>query len=183
MKGHSMIAIRHLGRAARNLGMGAAALALLTVATPAAAETPGEAANKQVVLGFYAALNEADAAGSMGSRIQSIAEQYLSAGYVQHSDMFANLPGPGSARDKLVRMFQSMSAGGAPPMPPQQTVAVMAEGDLVMLLTSRTAPNPATGQTKVSYAFNLFRVSDGKLVEHWDSASAPPGPGGPPPPG
>lgn len=183
MKSHANFASRTLGRAARTLAMGAAALAIVAVATPVSAESPTEAVNKQVVLGFYAALNEADASRTMGARIQSIAEQFLSADYIQHSDMFANLPGPGSARDKLVRMFQSMSAAGAPPMPPQQTVAVMAEADLVMILTRRMAPDPATGAEKASYTFNLFRIADGKLVEHWDSATAPPGPGGPPPPG
>jgi predicted SnoaL-like aldol condensation-catalyzing enzyme len=56
----------------------------------------------------------------------------------------------------------------------------MAEGDKVMLLTSRDQPDPATGGVKPSYIFNMFRVKDGKLVEHWDVSS---GMGGPPPSG
>jgi predicted SnoaL-like aldol condensation-catalyzing enzyme len=53
----------------------------------------------------------------------------------------------------------------------------MAEGDRVMLLTSREQRDPATGAIKPSYVFNMFRLKDGKLVEHWDVM-----PGGMPPP-
>jgi len=78
-------------------------------------------------------------------------------------------------------MFQSRPAGppaGATDTLPQRTDAVMAEGDRVMLLTSREQPDPATGALKRSYVFNMFRVKDGKLMEHWDVM--PPGVGPPP---
>jgi predicted SnoaL-like aldol condensation-catalyzing enzyme len=52
----------------------------------------------------------------------------------------------------------------------------MAEGDRVMLLTSREQPDPVSGLVKPVYVFNMFRVKDGKLVEHWDvMPGAPPG--------
>jgi predicted SnoaL-like aldol condensation-catalyzing enzyme len=144
-----------------------------------AANTPTEAANKKTVLGFYAALNEADATGSMKQRIQEIAEKFLSPEYKQHTLL---LPGPGTDREKLVRMFQSRpaapaSAPGASARSPQRTDAIMAEGDRVMLLTSREQRDTATGAMKPSYVFNMFRVKDGRLVEHWDVM-----PGGMPPP-
>ena len=154
----------------------AAGLAMAPFA--AAANTPTEAANKKVVLDFYAALNEADATNSMKERIAGIAEKYLSPQYKQHT---IDLPGPGTDREKLVKMFQGLPApapGGAAAMPRQRTDAVMAEGDRVMLLTSREQRDPATGEMKPSYVFNMFRVEDGKLVEHWDVR--PPMPLGPP---
>jgi predicted SnoaL-like aldol condensation-catalyzing enzyme len=155
----------------------------LTTASIAVAEnTPTEAANKKTVLAFYAALNAADASNSMKERIQSIAETYLSPDYKQHTLI---LPGPGTDRDKLIHLFQSRPmqppAGGAP-IPQQRTDAVMAEGDRVMLLTSRDQRDPATGELKPSYIFNMFRVQDGKLIEHWDVSPAM-GMGGPPPGG
>lgn len=154
--------------------LGLAAATLLAAASPALAQnTPAEAANKKVVLDFYQALNDAEAARATGERIQGIAEKYISPGYVQHSEMFANLPGPGSARDKLVRMFQGM-----PPMsmPPSRTLAVMAEGDRVMLLTARDMPDPATGTSKPNYIFNMFRLKDRQLLEHWSVSEMPSGP-------
>ena len=68
-------------------------LALFGASTGAvsAQDTPAEAANKDLVLGFYQALNDADAAGKTGERITDIAQKYLSPDYVQHAEAFANL--------------------------------------------------------------------------------------------
>lgn len=162
--------IRHIRKV-----VGWAVATLLSAASPAFAhDVPGEAANKKVVLDFYQALNTADATGTTKERIQGIAEKFLSPDYVQHSEAFANLPGPGTARDKLIRMFQNMPPMKASPAP--KTLAVMAEGDLVMMLTARVAPDPATGGTKSIYIFNMFRVRNNRLVEHWD-VGPPSGPG------
>jgi predicted SnoaL-like aldol condensation-catalyzing enzyme len=156
------------------------AAGLAVASSASAANTPTEAANKKIVLDFYAALNEADATNSMKQRIQDIAEKYLSPEYKQHTLI---LPGPGTDREKVVRMFQSRPprpSAETSAIPPQRTDAVMAEGDRVMLLTSRDQPDPATGELKPSYVFNMFRVKDGKLVEHWDLSPgrAPPPPSG-----
>ena len=162
---------------------------LAMASTAAAANTPTEVANKKIVMDFYAALNEADATNSMKERIPAIAEKYLSPDYKQHTLL---LPGSGTDREKLIRMFQSRPprpSAGTAVIPKPRTDAIMAEGDRVMMLTSREQPDPATGELKLSYTFNMFVVKDGKLLEHWDVAPgrAPPPPGGPgapaPPPG
>jgi predicted SnoaL-like aldol condensation-catalyzing enzyme len=160
-------------------GAGLVLAAGFATAWPAVAEnTPTEAANKKAVLDFYAALNEADATNTMTQRIRGIAEKYLSPDYKQHTLV---LPGPGTDREKLIGMFQSRPLEQTPSVSPQRTDAVMAEGDKVMLLTSREQRDPATGQVKPSYIFNMFRVKNGKLLEHWDvSPGAPPGGAGAP---
>jgi predicted SnoaL-like aldol condensation-catalyzing enzyme len=178
--------MRRASNILRLSGIGLVLAAGLALATTAAADnTPTEAANKKTVLDFYAALNEADATNTMKERIPGIAEKYLSPDYKQHTLL---LPGPGTDREKLIRMFQTRPArppAGATAIPPQRTDAVMAEGDRVMLLTSRDQRDPATGELKPSYIFNMFRVKNGKLVEHWDVSPgmAGPPPGGPPGPG
>ena len=166
-------------------GVGLILALAMAMALPAAAgNTPTEAANKKVVLDFYAALNEAGATHTMKERIPAIAEKFLSPEYQQHT-LF--LPGPGTDRERVIRMFQNRPPGpppGAAAPSVQRTDAIMAEGDRVMLLTSRDQRDPATGELKPSYVFNMFRVKDGKLVEHWDVSPGmtPPPPGVPPRP-
>lgn len=155
-------------------GVGLAVAAAVAAAVPAAAETPQEQANKQVVLGFYNALNAGDAAGTTARDFPAIAEKYIDPGYTQHSEQLKTLPGSGTDRDKLIRMFQNMpprpQGAGAPMIGPQKRVAVMAEGDLVMMLMQRDMVDPA-GVTHPNFIFNMFRVKNGKLIEHWEVSS------------
>jgi len=178
--------MRHPSNMLRLSGVALLLAAGLTMAlTAAAANTPTEAANKKTVLDFYAALNEADATNSMNERIAAIAQKYLSPDYKQHTLL---LPGSGTDREKLIKMFQSRPprpSAGAAAIPKPRTDAIMAEGDRVMMLTSREQRDPATGELKPSYTFNMFVVKDGKLLEHWDVSPGrmPPPPGDPGGPG
>ncbi len=152
---------------------------LLGSAPEALAGTPAEEANKELVLNFYAALNQAEAEGKLKERIGSIAEQYLQPDYVQHDARFAAL---GAGRGGFIKLLQQMPAmpSNAHAKAPE-TVAVMAEGDRVMLLTSRENTSGGGGPESRLYIFNMFRVQDGKLAEHWDVSPA--APAGPPAPG
>ena len=50
-------------------------------------------------------------------------------------------------------------------------VALIAERDLVVLVTMREHPHPARkGLTYTTTWFDMFRVAGGRLVEHWDAA-------------
>jgi predicted SnoaL-like aldol condensation-catalyzing enzyme len=168
-------------------GVGLVVAATAVAASPAAAETRQEQANKQVVLGFYDALNASDAAGTTARDFPAIAEKYIDPNYTQHSEQFKKLLGPGTDREKLIRMFQSMPSrppgAGAAAMPPQKRVAVMAEGDLVMMLMQRDMVD-SISVTHPNFIFNMFRVKNGKLTEHWEVSNGmrppPAGADGPP---
>ncbi len=53
-------------------------------------------------------------------------------------------------------------------------VAVVAEGDLVIVVTARTLPDPREpGKTYTTSWFDMWRIKDGKADEHWDAATLP----------
>ena len=173
--------LRHASFAAAVL---AASLAALLAATPAPSraqtavtpaadprallDAPTEAlrANKRLVLDFWREVLEA---GHLEK-----ADRYLSEGYIQHNP---NVPG---GRAGFVKFFGRF-AGPRPVAEAVQAplVAVTAEGDLVVVATVQTRPVPgAAGRTFTTTWFDMFRVADGKIVEHWDCAplQAPPAP-------
>jgi predicted SnoaL-like aldol condensation-catalyzing enzyme len=121
-------------------------------------ETAREAANKKLVLDFYAELEKPDQA----QRIAGIAERFIAPGYIQHQE------GAADGREALVKVFQNRPQGG-PPLAPAKLIAIMAEGDKVIQVTSREVPDSATGGTKPAFIWNMFRIENGQLAEHWDA--------------
>lgn len=125
-----------------------------------------ENSNKKLVLDFYAALDKADANNNMADVIDSIAETYLSDDYQQMSEEFAGIPGNGSDKEKFIAMFKHIPArpAGAPAPVKPVVESLMAEGNKVMLLTSRPSEKNTTGK---AYIFNMFTVEENKLKSHW----------------
>ena len=150
----------------RRAGFGMVLAAGLAPALPAGAAelTPVEKANQRLVLGFYAELNAADATHSMKEKAAGIIRKYLSPAYLQHSDRGISPSGNETERDQMIDFFQNQPSKPGPASPPPETVAIMADGDEVMLLTSREGPDHHKG-----YIFNMFRVKDGQLIEHWNT--------------
>ena len=149
----------------------AVALGAASLGSSSRAGTPTaqEQANMKLVADFYAALEQDYLHGNHKVRI--IAEQYLSPGYIQHMEA-ARAFGPG--REGYIHMFEQMPAV-PPPAPgvkhlPLKVLALIAQGDLVVRINSRSAG--ANDQDPI-YIFNMFRVQDGKLAEHWDGYSRP----------
>ena len=101
-----------------------------------------------------------------------MADKWLTAEYHQHN------PNVASGRDPVVKFFTSFRKPS--PVPAHMTtkvVAVIAEGDLVVVVTPRELPNPKDPTTKYTTSwFDMWRFKDGKADEHWDGAtiSAPP---------
>jgi predicted SnoaL-like aldol condensation-catalyzing enzyme len=58
-------------------------------------------------------------------------------------------------------------------MGPSTLLSITADGDKVIQVTSRTITD-SSGKANETFIFNMFRVKDGKLVEHWDAFSPEP---------
>jgi predicted SnoaL-like aldol condensation-catalyzing enzyme len=164
-------------------------VAIAMLAGAAHADTPQDKANEAAVAGFYAGLDQADAEGLQGSArlafIEKLCDQYIAPGYIQHSSM-----GGGNGREALAQMLgggmrmkmppaQAKPAG--PKMGPATVLVLAADGNYVVRISERTINGKST------LVWNMFRMEDGLLAEHWDAMSgAPEGPGagaGGPPPG
>ena len=80
------------------------------------------------------------------------AERYFSTDYIQHNPRFAN------GRDVLPGLITSLPADFR-----YEMGMMVAEGDLVMVHNRYTsiAPSPMI-------AVDIYRVRDGRIVEHWD---------------
>jgi predicted SnoaL-like aldol condensation-catalyzing enzyme len=164
----------------------------LVMSADAATYTPQEKANLKLVADFYAALDNSGARGEMKQKIRSIAEKYMAADYVQHMEAGKKF---GAGREGLIRLFEAMPAppaatpapagipptGSMPALPPARVLSLIANGDIVIRVSSRTMPAAPGADANPSYIFNMFRVQNGKLAEHWDASSG--APMGPPPAG
>ena len=101
-----------------------------------------------------------------------LADKYLTAQYIQHN------PNVASGRDGVVKYFTA--ARKPSPIPDKmktKIVAVVAEGDLVIVATPLELTSPKDPSKKYTTTwFDMWRFKDGKADEHWDGATitAPP---------
>jgi len=114
------------------------------------------AANKRLVYDMWRTVLDAQQVDE--------APKYLAQGYIQHNPL-AN-----TGLDGFMTFFRAI----AQPKPVQPTVAnfinIVAEGDKVIMATLVKYLD-SNGQPYVTTWFDMWRVKDGLLVEHWDTGS------------
>ena len=116
------------------------------------------AANKRLVYDFWREVFE-------GAHME-FADKYMAESYIQHNP---NVP---TGRAAFVEFFTKVRK----PAPVEARikaplVAVVAEGDYVVLSFAREYPDPKDPSKKYSTTwFDMFRIENGKIAEHWDPA-------------
>lgn len=102
------------------------------------------------------------------------APKFIAEGYIQHN------PTVPTGRAAMMKYFQTRCCKDIPPTIPN-LVSLVAEGDMVVLATVRNLKD-ASGQDYTSTWFDMFRIENGLIAEHWDSATKPSAPPAAPPP-
>jgi len=124
---------------------------------------PKLAANKKIAYEFYRIVLR-------GRRLDQ-AETYMHDDYMQHN------PNAETGIKGFKDFFSKL--GGPLPIPETlaDLVSIQAEGDMVTLSLLREHDDPAhPGQKYTTTWFDMFRIDNGKIAEHWDVATkaAPP---------
>ena len=126
--------------------------------------------NKQLLLDFFA---------YEGTRIGRM-ELYLAEEYVQHNPRFLAMDkftGATGNRAWVEAGNEARERGGIPLVDLggirlSNPIIVMAEDDLVTAIYKGDLPDPDNpGETYEAFAFETFRVRDGKFTEHWDQVT------------
>jgi predicted SnoaL-like aldol condensation-catalyzing enzyme len=119
---------------------------------------PKLAANKRLVYDFMREILEGDHL--------ELTDKYLAESYMQHNP---NVPtgrkGFVEYFSRFVKLQPVIDSIKAP------VVAVLAEGDLVIIsFASKLSESSDSSKTFTTTWFDMFRIENGKLAEHWDSA-------------
>jgi predicted SnoaL-like aldol condensation-catalyzing enzyme len=96
-----------------------------------------------------------------------LAQKYLAETYIQHN------PNVRTGRAAFIDFFsRNVTPKAIEPRVSAPLVAIVAEGDLVVLAFMREASDPKDPAKKYTTTwFDMFRIQGGKIAEHWDPAS------------
>jgi predicted SnoaL-like aldol condensation-catalyzing enzyme len=133
------------------------------------AMTAAERANLDMVLEWWRIVIQ-------GGRMD-LTSNYQAEDYIQHNP---NLP---TGRAAFINFFENVvgvpRAETIPAWLDPHPVVAGAKGDFVFLIFEQEAPNPEDpGNTYFHNSFEVLRIENGKVQEHWDSAqrsAVPPG--------
>ena len=91
----------------------------------------------------------------------------MAEGYIQHNP---NVP---TGRAAFIDFFsKNVAPQPIEPRVKAPLVAILADGDLVVLAFAREAVDPKDSAKKYTTTwFDMFRLEGGKIAEHWDPAT------------
>ncbi len=123
---------------------------------------PTLAANKRLVFDFWRSVVNA-------GRVE-VADDLLTEGYIQHSPVLR------TGRTAFKEIFSVVPRRDVPELVAPALVASVAESNLVVMALLETMPAREESSAYTTTHFNLFRIDEGRLAEHWHSVQTPPGP-------
>jgi len=112
------------------------------------------ARNKALVRDFYTTV--------LVNRQIDAAPQFLRADYIQHNP---NVP---TGLKGFMDTFRERFAQKLPPDYKRELLNVIGDDDMVVIYVRQTWTSH-DGQHKQALGFDMFRVQDGKIAEHWDA--------------
>jgi predicted SnoaL-like aldol condensation-catalyzing enzyme len=115
--------------------------------------------NKMLVLNLFREILEA--------RHMELADKYLADDFIQHNPNAAN----GLAALKQFFSGQNAQPREIQPKVQRKVVAMVAEGDTVLIVSPRELTDPKDkAQKYTTVGFDAYRIQGGKVIEHWDAA-------------
>lgn len=121
----------------------------------------GPALNKKIVTDFYRLVFE--------PRNPDLIEQYIAPDFVEHNPMIEG------GRDGLVKFMKTLPRPTSDDVGPEMKnppAHIVAEGDLVTFIFKQSVPDPKDKSKGYDrFSFDMFRIKNGKIVEHWDGAA------------
>ena len=128
--------------------------ALSILALPVSANEKLTARNKAVVRDFYTTV--------LIGRDVDAAPRFLRADYIQHN------PQVPTGLKGFMNTFRERFAQKLPPDYKRELLNVVGEDDMVVIYVRQTWTG-SDGQHHEALGFDMFRVQDGKISEHWDA--------------
>jgi predicted SnoaL-like aldol condensation-catalyzing enzyme len=133
---------------------GSFALAALAVVPFARADDALTLRNKQVVRDFYTTV-------LIGRNVDA-APSFLRPDYIQHNP---NVP---TGLQGFMDTFRARFAQKLPADYKRELLNVVGENDMVVVYVRQTWTG-ADGKHNQALGFDMFRIRDGKIAEHWDA--------------
>ena len=128
--------------------------ACMSFASRLSADEALTARNKALVRDFYTTV--------LVNRQIDAAPQFLRADYIQHNP---NVP---TGLKGFMDTFRERFAQKLPPDYKRELLNVIGDDDMVVIYVRQTWTSH-DGQHKQALGFDMFRVQDGKIAEHWDA--------------
>ena len=144
----------HVGIGVRFISVFVWALALVASMQPASGDEALTARNKALVRDFYTTV--------LIGRDVDAAPRFMRADYIQHN------PQVPTGLKGFMDTFRERFAQKLPPDYKRELLNVIGDNDMVVVYV-RQSWTGRDGQHHQALGFDMFRVQDGMIAEHWDA--------------